>query len=188
MAEADRERWDRRYAESADAAPSPPEWLAELDDELPRRGRALDVAAGTGRMALWLAARGLEVTAVDISPVGLARCREAAAARGLRVETRQLDLEVEPLPAGPFQAIACVAYLQRDLFPALRERLAPGGVLICELSTERNLERHAHPSARFLVRTNELLALAAPLEIVAYREGWLEDHCRARLVARKPAI
>jgi hypothetical protein len=50
----------------------------------------------------------------------------------------------------------------------------------------RNLERHARPSARFLVEPNELLRLVAPLEIVAYREGWLDDRSLARVLARRP--
>ena len=81
--------------------------------------------------------------------------------------------------------MSCFHYLQRDLFPALRERLEPGGVLVCEIANRRNLERHAQPSRRFLLEPNELLTLCAPLEIVYYREGWIEDRSQARVVARK---
>jgi len=94
-------------------------------------------------------------------------------------------LEWQPLPDGPFVAISCFHYLQRDLFPKLAERLAPGGVLVCEIATDRNLERHAKPSQRFLLESNELLRLCAPLELVFYREGWQDDRCQAQIVARR---
>ncbi len=185
MAQTDRERWDRRHREDSRAVHEVPGWLDEFGDVIPSRGRALDLAAGAGRVACWLAARGLEVLAADVSPVGLERARTCAAEQGLRIEVRVVDLEQEPPPDGPFDVISCFHYLQRDLFPGLRERLAPHGVFICEISTLRNLERHAHPSRRFLLEPNELLALCAPLEIVYYREGWIEDRARARVVARR---
>ena len=190
MAEADREHWDRRYREGSHSEAEPPVWLDALAEELPRaaRGaRALDVAAGTGRIACWLARRGFEASALDVSPVGLEVCCERALGLGVQVETRACDLESEPLPEGPFAVISCFHYLQRDLFPVFRERLTPGGVLLCELPTLRNLERSPHPSARFLIEPNELLSLVEPLEIVHYREGWLDGRSLACVLARKAA-
>lgn len=187
MAEGDSARWDATYSAAAHADDSLPTWLDELDPELPRRGRALDVASGTGRVARYWAARGLESLAVDVSPVGLRLAREAAARAGVSIETRELDLERDPLPEGPFAAISCFHYLQRDLFPRMRERLAPGGVLVCEIATVRNLERHAKPSARFLLEPGELRALCAGLELVTYGEDWRDGRFLARAIARRIA-
>lgn len=186
MSGSDRERWDRRWAEGAHAGAAVPAWLEELSGELPRGGRALDVAAGTGRVALWLARRGLATLAVDVSPVALERCRARAAADGLDVRTEVRDLERDPLPRGPFDVVSCFHYLQRELFPAFRARLAPGGLFLCELATRRNLERHARPSARFLVEPGELPLLVAPLEVLFYGEGWLGGRALARIAARGP--
>src|SRR5262249_56660766 len=94
----------------------------------------------------------------------------AAARAGLQLETRALDLELDPLPEGPFAAVSCFHYLQRDLFPRLVECLAPGGVLVCEIATVRNLERHASPSPRFLLQPGELLALCRPLAVLTHSE------------------
>jgi SAM-dependent methyltransferase len=186
MADEDRAHWDRRWGEAPPDKGDPPDWLAEFTGEFPAQGKALDVAAGMGRAALWLARAGLDVTALDVSPVGLGRLRESARDEGLEVETLVADLEVVALPRGPWQVVSCFAYLQRDLFPAIQDVLAPGGIFICEISTLRNLERHERPPARFLLEENELLRLCAPLSIVYYREGWIGDRARARVIARKP--
>lgn len=187
MDESDRERWDRRYREGTHPEGAEPDWLADFENELPKGGPALDVAAGTGRVALWLARAGFRVTALDVSPVGLERLRLRARTLDLQVETRVADLRATPLPEGPFGVITCFAYLQRDLFPEMRRRLAPGGALVCEIPTRRNLERHARPSERFLLEENELRGLCRPLRIVYSREGWIEDRALARVIARRPA-
>lgn len=183
--ELERERWDRRYAEGAHET-RPPAWVDPLDDALPRSGAALDIAAGTGALALYFARRGMRALAVDISPVALARCREAALAEGVPVDTLVADLTHDPLPPGPFDVITCRDYLQRDLMPRLANVLSPGGVLVAEIATRRNLARHAHPSARYLLEPNELLRLVRPLEIVYYREGVVQDRCVACVLARRP--
>ena len=185
MASSDRDIWDRRHAEGAHAAADPPGWLSALTEDLPRVGRALDVACGSGALALFWAERGLETSAVDISPVALAQCRARAASAGLEIETTTLDLETEPLPRGPFAVVSCRSYLQRDLFGPLIDVLAPGGVLVAEIATLKNLERHARPSARFLLGEGEMLDHIRPLSLVYYHEGWLAGRCAARLVARR---
>ena len=61
---------------------------------------------------------------------------------------KALDLTTDRGPAGPWKLISCFAYLQRDLFPALIQALAPDGFLVVEIATVRNLERNARPSRR----------------------------------------
>ncbi len=85
MSDADRDKWDARYRQgSYRARTHPTELLAEWLPRLPR-GRALDVACGAGRNALYLAEAGYEVDAIDISSVALDRLREAAQTRGVEV-------------------------------------------------------------------------------------------------------
>jgi 2-polyprenyl-3-methyl-5-hydroxy-6-metoxy-1,4-benzoquinol methylase len=189
MAGSDRIRWDQRYAQASDQShqieQTPPVWLPQIELELPRQGRALDIAAGAGRLSLWLAARGLDVLAVDISAVGLELAHRAVAEHGLEIETLAVDLEAEPLPPGPFDLITCFNYRQRGLSPAIRERLKPGGFFLAELATVPNLERHAHPSWKYLAEPGELRRDCARLEIVYYQEGWFDDRASARVLARK---
>ncbi len=185
MAESDRIKWDQRYAQADEIDLAPPNWLNEVDASLPQQGYARDLAAGAGRLAIWLAGRGLDVLAVDISPTGLELARQEALAKGLKIKTRSEDLEAEPLPDGPFDVITCFNYRQRDLFPHIRERLMVGGYLLAEVATVANLERHAHPSLRYLSEPDELRRDCGPLEIMYYQEGWSDDHASARVLARK---
>jgi SAM-dependent methyltransferase len=185
VAAGDRERWDAIFRAGSHPGGAPPSWLEAFDAELPRAGRALDVAAGAGRVARFWAARGLESLAVDVSGEGLRLTHEAAARDGLRLTTRELDLERDSLPEGPFDAISCFHYLQRDLFPQMRERLTPGGALVCEIATVRNLERHPSPSARFLLEPDELRSLCAGLALVTYTEEWRDGRFLARAIARR---
>jgi len=192
MAAGDRARWDARWsAPDAPASAAPARALVEAEPFLPRAAaarvpRVLDVAGGAGRNAVWLARRGLDVTLADVSPLALARAAGAAAAAGVTLRLLERDLE-EGLPAGPWDAIVVVDFLHRPLFDAFPTALAPGGVLVHAQPTLRNLERHAHPGARFLVAPGELRALARGLGVLAFAEGWVDDRHVARLVARRPA-
>ena len=185
MSDADRTKWNARYAArgSLDEASV---LLLGIADQLPRSGRALDVAGGGGRHALWLAKRGLDVTLVDISTAGLALARERADAQGASIATVQADLEVDPLPAGPWDLILSFHYLHRPLFEQFAGLLAPGGLLVFAQPTVRNLERHEKPPRPFLLPEGELATLAAGLEIVECSEAWRDnDRHEALLIARK---
>jgi len=187
MGQGDRARWDARYRDRGPGrGGEPAPFLLLLDDLLPRRGRALDVAGGAGRNACWLARRGLDVTVADVSSVGLELARAAAAAAGVTLRLVETDLETDPLPAGPYDVILSIDFLWRPLFAAFPAALVSGGVVVCSQPTRTNLERHPHPSARFLLAEGELRSLVGGLEVVRYEEGWFGDRHEARVVARKP--
>ena len=186
MSDADRERWNARYLEQA-TRPQHSAFLDGLDDLLPRRGLALDLAGGAGRNALWLARRGLEVTLVDVSDVALGQAEAAAAAEGLRLSTLRLDLEAGPVPPGPWDLLLCTYFLDRRLMAGFAELLAPGGLLVFAHATRTNLERHPRPGPGHLLEDGELATLLPGLERLWCQEGWLEGgRHEARLVARRP--
>jgi SAM-dependent methyltransferase len=137
---------------------------------------------------VWLARRGLDTTAVDVSAVGLALCDERARREGLGVRTMRRDLETLGLPVGPWDLILVTDYLQRDLMGSVVRALAPGGVLLWRHPTVRNLERHPTPSRRFLLEEGEGAALLEGLELLSLEEGWgaLDRH-ELRVVARRPS-
>ena len=199
MSAEERERWNAHYRETGHAPEQPARFLRAIGDLLPTRGRALDVAGGSGRNALWLARHGLDVTLVDIAEEGLALATQAAQRQGtgLRTVCRDLDgldgLEDARAGAqlhGPWDVIVVVHFLLRSLIPGLAASLAPGGLLVLAHPTVTNLQHHARPSRRYLLEDRELPGLlpdlGADLEPVLYREGWNEDgRHEAEVVARR---
>jgi SAM-dependent methyltransferase len=187
MPDADREKWDAKYAVADPASYQPSAVLVGLAPYLPSRGRALDVAGGAGRNAIWLAHRGLDVTIADVSPVGSALARQRATDLGVVVETLEIDLEQDRLESGPFDLIVSVCYLWRRLFAEFPRLLNAGGTLVVVQPTRKNLERNDKPPAAYLLNEGELRGLVSGLEIVHYEEGWLADGRHdAVIVARKP--
>ena len=184
--------WDERYrsgeraAEDIEAAPTP--LLVETSKRL-TPGRALDLACGSGRNALWLAEQGWSVTAVDGSPTAIEILRSRASSRGVTVSMKVADLEkfeyqIEP---SSWNLIAICYYLQRDLFAPAKQGVVPGGILI---SIVHITEPEEEPTAHRL-RPGELERYFQGWEILHRREGRPNDtaHQRsvAEIVARRPA-
>ncbi len=186
MGDAIRDGWNRRYREEARTEePSP--FLRSAAHLLPAGGTALDVAGGNGRNGIWLAERGFEVTVVDIAQAGLELAADLSRRRGVVVSTVLADLEEAPLPVGPWDLIVCFHYLQRSLFPQFAARLRPGGLLVAEIATRRNLERHDRPPAEYVLEEGEAPDLLPPLEAILYNECWTEaNRHEARIIARRP--
>ena len=180
MSTEDRQKWDQIHRGRGFFPTSPSSLLTAKADYLPapdHAARAIDIAGGSGRHALWMAEHGFDATLLDISEVGLQIAREEADARGLHIATVCADLEEQPLPTGPWHVILSFHYLQRSLITQFATQLAPGGVLFFVQPTVRNLERHDRPSQRFLLEEGELITLAqrAGLEAQLYEEGWSEE-------------
>lgn len=192
MSEADREKWERRYAGAERLmGDGPKAALVAWEAELPRSGRALDVGAGEGQTAAWLAARGLSVDAVDISPRALAKARALAAERGVaeRVRTFEQDLDAG-LPDGlepTYDLVTSVHYWPGEaLGAALVERLAPGGTLVLvALSAAAFTGRAGGPSARFLVAPERARDLASNLTVLACDDVDVSGRPELVLVARR---
>jgi tellurite methyltransferase len=185
--------WDERYR-TQEAVPErgPAGFLVENLHLLPPRGDVLDIAMGSGRNALFLAARGYEVTGIDISPVAIERCREEAACLGLHLEAARADLASYRLPESAFDVILNFYYLQRDLCPRIAEALRPGGLLVFEtFTTEQRRHGWGPTQDDHLLRPAELRSLFPGLEQLVYREGIAESERGqkhvAGLLARRPS-
>jgi tellurite methyltransferase len=194
-----RERWNRRFSEPG-AAPQqdvPSQWL--VDNEALLRalagaggtGRALDVASGNGRNALYLVSLGFAVDALDISDVAIDALATVARERDLPVHARVADLEDEGIPSGPYDVVVVMNYLQRDLFGALAEAVAPGGLLLFENFARAHLDDlGAQTNPEFVLAPNELLRAFGGLLVRRYEEGVVERSGRpkgvASLVAQRP--
>ena len=193
MSRAERDKWDERYRDGAYAERThPTALLADWASKVPR-GRALDVACGAGRNALFLAANGYAVDAIDISAAGLERGRVAAAQLGLTIDWHCADLEEDPdaLPRGPYDLVVWVRYVNAALWRPLVERLAPGGYVLVEQHLVTSAEVVGPSSAAFRLAPRELERGAAGLELVHYLEGLVVDPdgrtaALAQLIARRP--
>ncbi len=168
--------WDERYRkEEAVPERGPAAFLVEHRRLLPPRGRALDVAMGTGRNALYFASLGYEVTGIDVSGVAVARCREEATRRDLSIEAIQADLELYEMASDAYDIVLDFYYLQRELAPHLIAALRPGGVLVFEsFTTEQRRFGWGPQQEEDLLGPGELRSLFPGLEVLAYREGLAE--------------
>jgi len=184
--------WDERYRTRARAAEdfsSEPAALVVKVASLLTPGCALDLACGSGRNALWLAAQGWDVTAVDGSAVAIEMLRESATQRSLTIRTAVADLESHQyaITPGAWDLIVICYYLQRELLEPAKRGLAPGGLLI---SIAHLTEPGEAPTAHRL-NTGELKQFFAGWTVLHYREGQPKDpnHLRpvAEIVARRPA-
>src|SRR5271163_1833257 len=194
--------WDARHRGSAHNTPAEPasillEWLPLLP-----RGPVLDIASGTGRHTLLLAARGLPVTAADWSGAALDILESRARAAKIRVDRgesadladsqtpgirlMQANLAEIRIPAGSFSMILCLQYLQRSLFPQMARALRPGGVLLFETFTRAQHNYSDGPrNPAYLLEPGELRTAFPGLHTLFYRELNAGQGI-ASLVAQKP--
>lgn len=197
--------WDARYREAAENPPAEPasivsEWLPLLPS-----GPALDIACGSGRHALLLAAQGRPVTAIDWSTAALDVLENRARKAKLYVRrTRaaallepaehgkgellliQANLEEVRLPVASFNLVLSVQYLQRLLFGQITSTLQPGGLLLFETFTRAQLQYSNGPrNPAHLLETGELRTAFPELHVLFYRELNAGQGI-ASLVAQKP--
>lgn len=167
-------------------SPSPfiVEWVERIARDRARPPHALDVAMGSGRHAVMMARAGLRTFGVDVKLQAVRDAMRAAQREGARVDGWCADLTQHPLPRGRFDLIVVSRYLQRDLFPALRAALAPGGTLLYETFTihQRALQRPP-TSPDHLLEPGELRTRFADLDLLFYEEIRAPEAV-ARLAAR----
>ena len=137
--------WDQRYTEDGFAyGEQPNDFLREQVTRIPP-GPVLCLAEGEGRNAVFLASRGFQVHAMDLSPVGLAKAQALAAERGVTITTEAGDLATYDLGTGCWSGIIAIwahlpPALRRDVNRRVTLALKPGGVFLLEAYTPRQLE------------------------------------------------
>jgi SAM-dependent methyltransferase len=148
-------------------------------------GQVLDLACGPGRHAYWLHAQGFALTAVDRAPEALSSLAPLAAA-GAEVLQAELEDGPWPLAGRRFDAVVVTNYLWRPRLADAVAAVGPAGVLVYETFALGNetVGRPTRPD--FLLRPGELLQATAGLRVVAYEDGFLENH--ARFVQRIAAV
>jgi len=187
--------WDERFRTGAypsDPAPSPV--LRNYIDEIPG-GRALDVATGTGRNALFLLEAGYAVDAVDQSRVGLELTREQARNAGLdgRLQPIQADVPSYGFATERYALVTISFYRAIDRLADIIEALEPGGYLFMEHHLRSTRVTPSGPNSdRYRYAANELLRASLGLTVLYYDETSHENddgdrRATGRVLARRSA-
>jgi SAM-dependent methyltransferase len=175
--------WEERYRSRErlreDFASEPVPLVERTARALPP-GRALDLACGTGRNALWLAQQGWKVAAVDGASAAIEALLGRVRERGFSVDAKVADLEKWEYRIEPeaWDLICICYYLQRDLFEVAQRGLAPGGVIISIV----HLSDPGEEGTEHRLVAGELAGYFRALEILHYFEGRPDDPAHQRAV------
>ncbi|HEV8041417.1 MAG TPA: methyltransferase domain-containing protein [Bryobacteraceae bacterium] len=162
------QKWNERYRACKHLSDTPEPLVERFVADL-APGAALDLACGPGRNTLYLAERGWRVTAVDGSPIAIAKLR-----RHFRIDARVVDLERGEFKIQPdsYDLICDCLYLQRDLFPRMKAGIRAGGMAIVTV----------------LLAGAETPTRVCPGELRGYFEDWKILHYREEAVAELVAV
>lgn len=166
------ESWDERYACGKYSSAEPHKLLVKLAEHF-QPGKALDLACGTGRHAIFLAGKGWNVTAVDNSRVGIGIAEKRAEEKSLVIDFRIADLEKGEftIEENSFDLICDFYYLQRDLFPQMKAGVKAGGIIISTI----HIYGEGEEEGKFLLKEGELREFFHGFEILHYHEAALTD-------------
>lgn len=172
--------WDQRYSgDGLVYGEAANEFLTAMADRLPKSGHALDIGAGEGRNALFLASRGLDTLAVDQSAVGMQKAQRRAAERALKLRTQAADLSDFNAEPGSLDVVTSIfVHLPGSLRALVHQRIAtwlkPGGVYLLEAYAPDQLNRTTGGPKD--------PALLAPLEVILAELGGLNIEHSAALI------
>jgi SAM-dependent methyltransferase len=162
----DRIKWNEKYRK--ESYPTEVASVVKNFYHLAPGNKALDIAAGNGRNAVFLTHKGFSVDAVDISEAGLAEF----ASRFPNINAICADLDRFEIATGHYDLILNIKFLNRRLFPYIQEGLKPGGVVIFHtLLLSNSVKKTPEHCRDYLLRANELLHAFLALRIIYYREA-----------------
>lgn len=189
--------WDARYAGSDYLfGTAPNQFLRQHADKWASGSRILCVADGEGRNSVWLAQQGLQVEAFDISAVGVEKARQLASRHGVAVHYNVADCDSWQWPAAHYDGIAAIFIqfaepaLRARMFAQMRHSLKPGGILILQGYTPKQLEyKTGGPPQLDQLYTRELLTDAfTGMELLELREYEAELNEGSRHIGRSALI
>lgn len=184
--EEDRSHWDALYnTQTYVFGKEPASFLREHIQLLPV-GRALDIAMGEGRNAVYLAKKGFSVDGVDISEVALRKAKLLAKENHVSINTVNADLTTYTIKPESYDVIININYLQRSLVSEIKKGLKRGGVVVYENWTLEQLQNSPGVRKDVLLKKGELKELFKDFQVLVYRETNDGKQASAFLVARKP--
>jgi len=185
MVKSDQKRWDERFKGKRFSLGKTANAFLKSHIRLLPKGRALDIATGEGKNAVFLAQRGFRVDAVDTSEVGLKKAENLAREFGVEIHRVLADLDNYQIPKGCYSLIANFYFLDRSLIPKIKMGLKRGGMVIFEtyLLEQRALSTLGPNNPKYFLKSNELLSLFKGFRILLYREGIFEEGGRRKAIA-----
>jgi SAM-dependent methyltransferase len=204
MPSSDADFWNGRFASASYVfGTRPAAFVVDNEHHIPPRSCVLVPADGEGRNSVFLAEIGHRVVATDIAQEGLAKAQKLAAARGVSVEFRHLDLQGWQWPEAEFDAVVAVFIqfappaFRDEIFAGMKRAVRPGGVVLLHGYTPKQLEfRTGGPPVVEQLYTEPLLRAAFSdwelVRIEAYEreldegEGHKGRSAIIDLIARRP--
>lgn len=185
MVKSDQKRWDERFKEKRFALGKRANAFLIRHMGLLPKGKALDIATGEGKNAVFLAQHGFDVDGVDISEVGLKKAENLAREFGVEIHTVLADLDTYPIEKQCYDLIANFYFLNRSLIPKIKRGLKRGGMVIFEtyLLEQRALSKVGPKNPKYFLKPNELLSLFKGFRILLYREGIFKEGGRRKAIA-----
>ena len=183
----DVDRWEEKYRDVTGVPPLTPDpLLVRYADLLKGEGLALDLAAGCCHTSVQLAMLGLQVIALDCSLTALQIGQRIATSEGVGITGLVADLDDWPLPKSTFEVITCFRYLNRELFPAMRNALKPGGLLLYKTFNQHHLQALPRFNPNYLLRPGELARAFHDFELIVCRDGVEVTSPYSFVIARSP--
>jgi tellurite methyltransferase len=181
----DQKRWDERFGGKGFAFGKEPNPFLKKHIHLLPKGKALDIASGEGRNAVFLARQGFDVDAVDISEVGLKKAKKLAGEIGVKIHTSFADLNTYQIKKEEYDLIANFYFLRRGFIPKIKKGLKKGGRVIFEtyILEQKNVGTEGPKDPKYFLKPNELLRLFKDFRILFYREGIFKEGGRKKAVA-----
>ncbi|NKE04317.1 class I SAM-dependent methyltransferase [Mesobacillus selenatarsenatis] len=169
-----KEKWNQKYSDrlTDQILPEPNRRLVELSAYLDR-GSAIDLASGLGGNSIYLAEKGYEVTAIDISEVAIQYVREQADHHKLNITAAVADLtkETTALSGHKYNFAVMTYYLDRSLFPLIKQILSTGGYLFFETFYKNGSTGKQQVSNQYKLNSNELLNEFKEWKILFFEEN-----------------
>jgi len=181
----DQKRWDKRFRGKEFAFGKEANLFLRRHIRLLPKGKALDIAAGEGRNAVFLAQHGFDVDAVDISEMGLRKARKLAKEMGVKIHTVLVDINTYQIGKSQYDLIANFYFLNRRLISGIKKGLKKEGRVIFEtyLLEQRTLGTGGPKHAKYFLKPNELLRLFQDFRILFHREGIFKEGGRRKAIA-----
>ena len=162
----DHVKWNEKYRK--ESYPTEAARVVKKFYHLSPGKKALDIAAGNGRNAVFLSHKGFSVDAVDISEVALAEF----ASKNPNINAICADFDQFEISTAHYDLMVNIKFLSRRLFPYIQEGLKPGGILIFQTLREADRFKCSPEYCRdYLLQENELLHAFSAMRIIYYSEA-----------------